>query len=298
MSVSARKPGLSTLAEARAWVAALGLGTVPALAPAPALGADLVAQAPVPPVPSARRAGWAVPAEAALGASPYGPVPLAGVRLLPAGAPLPEGTDAILPPDQASDQGRWIELTGSVAAGEGVVAAGEHLSPGQVLARAGSVPSLLARAMATGGAEAMLALLAAATPPGLVLGPVARPAIAGLGARPIEDVVLGKGEDGRPAIALPDDPAARLLGWCVLLAPPGGEVAAVLGRKLASAVGLADIVPVRLSGGIATPLAAADAPRLGSLSLAAGWIEVPPDSEGHAEGAAVTVRLFPPLLIG
>ncbi len=293
-----RKSGLATLVEARAWIAALGLGAAPALAPAPALGADLVVQAPVPPSPSARRAGWAVPAEATLGASPYGPVPLAGIRLIQAGAALPEGTDAILPPDQASDQGRWIELTGSVAAGDGVAAAGEHLAPGQVLARAGTVPSLLARAVATGGGEAMLALLAAATPPGIGLGPVARPTISGLGARPIEDTSLGEGEDGRPTIALPDDPAARLLGWCALLAPPGGEVSAVMGRKLASAVGLTDLVPVRLSGGIATPLAAADSPRLGALAIAAGWIEVPPDSEGHAEGGAVTLHLFPPLLIG
>lgn len=298
MTVFSRKPGLSTLAEARAWIAALGLGAAPALAPAPVLGADLVVQTPVPPVPSARRAGWAVPAEATLGASPYGPVPLAGVRLLRAGDALPEGTDAILPPDQATDQGRWIELTGSVAAGEGVVAAGEHLAPGQVLARAGTVPSLLARAVATGGGEAMLALLAAATPPGLALGPVAKPAIAGLGARPIEETALGEGEDGQPTLSLPDDPAARLLGWIALVAPSGTEVGAVMGRKLASAVGLSDLVPVRLSGGVATPLSAADSPRLGPLALAAGWVEVPPDSEGHADGATVTLRLFPPLLIG
>jgi molybdopterin molybdotransferase len=167
-----------------------------------------------------------------------------------------------------------------------------------MLARAGAAPSLIARAVAAGGGEAMLALLAAATPPGLLLGPVAKPAITGVGARPIEETVLGEGEDGRPALALPEDPAARLLGWIALVAPPGEAVGATMGRKLASAVGLSDLVPVRLSGGVATPLAAADAPRLGSLALAAGWIEVPPDSEGHAEGAAVTLRLFPPLLIG
>jgi hypothetical protein len=179
-----------------------------------------------------------------------------------------------------------------------VVGVGEHLAAGQLLARAGSVPSLLARLLAAVDDAAMLALLAAASPPGLTLGPVAAPVHAGLAARPIEETVLGAGADGRPAIALPADPAARLLAWCALLAPDGGAAEAVLARKLPSAVGLTDLVPVRLAAGIATPLAAADAPRLGMLPLAAGWLEVPPASEGYPEGARVTLRLFPPLLVG
>jgi len=298
MTVFFRRSGLATLAEAQAWIAALALGAAPSAAPAPALAEDLIVAAPVPGVSTARRAGWAVPAEATLGASPYGPVPIAGLARVAAGSAMPPGTDAVLPPEAGSDDGPWGEVTASASPGEGVVAAGEHLAAGQVLARAGSVPTLLARTLAAGEAGAIRDLLAGVTPPGLTLGPVACPAIAGIAARPIEDTALGAAEDGRPALALPADPAAMLLAWAALVPPQGASVPATLGRKLPSAVGLSDLVLVRLSGGVAIPLAPADSPSLASFTLAAGWIEVPPASEGWAEGAAVTVRLLPPALCG
>lgn len=297
MSVISRRPPLKSLAEARAWIAALGLPPVPPPAAAAPLPADLVVRSALPAAPTARRAGWAVPAEATLGASPYGPVPLAGLARIAAGEPLPAGTDAVLPPEQASDAGPWAEVTGSIAAGEGVVPPGGHLAAGQVLARAGEVPSVLARLLAAAAEGRLAAMLAALTPSGLSLGPVLRPAIAGLAARPIEETVLGAGEGGGHSLSLPADPAAMLLAWCALLAPEGGSrVEARLARKLPSAVGLSDIVPVRLAEGVARPLAAADCPSLGALATAAGWVEVPPESEGWPEGAAVSVTLFPPTL--
>jgi molybdopterin molybdotransferase len=297
MTVFHPRPALAPLSAARAWVAALGLAA--AAAPqAVALTADLVVRAPFPPGPTARRPGWAVPAEATLGASPYGPVPLAGLRRVAAGEAMPPGADAVLPPDQATDTGPWGEVTGSVAPGEGVVAAGGHLAAGQVLARAGQVPSplaLLLAAAAEGGLAARLAALAPAT---LALGPVREATIPGLAARPIEETRLGEGPDRRPALSLPADPAAMLLAWCVLLGSPAGQVTARLGRKLPSAVGLTDLVLVHLADGVARPLAAADAPSLAAFTQAAGWLEVPPGSEGWPEGTTVTVSLFPALLTG
>jgi molybdopterin molybdotransferase len=61
---------------------------------------------------------------------------------------------------------------------------------------------------------------------------------------------------------------------------------------VASSLGLAEVIPVRCSGGQVEPLAS------GYLSLAAianadGWILVPPDSEGYPAGATVTVRPLP-----
>jgi molybdopterin molybdotransferase len=297
MTVFTRRSRLHGLDEARAWLAALGLGAAVPASPAPALEADLVVARDLPPVPTARRRGWAVPAEATLGASPYGPVPLAGLHPVAPGEPLPPGTDAVLPPEAATDTGPWVEVTASVAPGEGVVPASGHLASGQVLARAGTVPSPLARLLAAGGAEAMLPLLRALTPAGLALGPVQAPAISGLGARPIEDTVLGHGADGQPALALPADPAACLIAWLALVPPPGARVEARLARKLPSAVGLADLVPVRLADGVATPLAAADAPSLSAFTQAAGWVEVPPASEGWPEGEAVTVTLLPAAVV-
>ncbi|QXM25816.1 hypothetical protein KO353_06345 [Elioraea tepida] len=297
MTAFPRRSRLRGLEEARAWLAALGLGAAAPAPAAPALDADLVVERPLPAVLTARRSGWAVPAEATLGASPYGPVPLPGLRLVAAGEPLPPGTDAVLPPEAGTEAGPWVEVTASVAPGEGVVPASGHLAVGQVLARAGSVASPLARLLAAGEAEAMLPLLASLTPPGLALGPVSAPAIAGLGARPIEETVLGHGPDGRPALSLPADPAARLLAWLALVPPPGESVPARLARKLASAAGLTDLVLVRLAEGVATPLAAADSPSLSAFTLAAGWVEVPPASEGWPEGASVTVTLLPPAVL-
>lgn len=293
MTVFLRRSTLTTLAEARAWLAALlGLG---AASPPPAgpLAADLVVRRDVPAVATARREGWAVLAEATLGASPYGPVPLPGLHPVSAGEALPPGTDAVLPPEAATPAGPWVEVTASVAPGEGVVPAGGHLRAGQVLARAGAPPPLLARLLAAADGDGMLDLLDAATPERLSLGPVACPAVAGVAARPIEETVLGHDPEGRPAIALPADPAARLLAWLALVAPAGERVEAVLARKLPSAVGLADLVLVRLVDGRAAPLAAADQPTLSAFTLASGWVEVPPASEGWAEGARVTVTLFP-----
>jgi molybdopterin biosynthesis enzyme len=298
MSVFLKRPVLATLADARAWIGALGLGPAPALPTAGVLAADLVVATPLPAVPTARRTGWAVPAEATLGASPYGPVPLAGLRRVAAGEALPPGTDAVLPPDQASDAGPWGEVTGSAAPGEGVVEEAGHLRPGQVLARAGEVPPPLALLLAAAAEGRLPALLAAMTPPGLTLGPVAAPEIAGLAARPIEETALGQGADGAPAVALPADPAAMLLAWCALLGTPAGCVTARLARKLPSAVGLTDLVLVRLAEGVASPLAAADQPCLAGFSQAAGWVEVPAGSEGWPEGAEGSVSLLPPLLTG
>jgi molybdopterin biosynthesis enzyme len=65
-----------------------------------------------------------------------------------------------------------------------------------------------------------------------------------------------------------------------------------LSRKIASAIGMDELVPVSCTDGKAEPLAS------GYLSLAAlaradGWIRVPAQSEGHPAGTAVTVRPFP-----
>ena len=65
-----------------------------------------------------------------------------------------------------------------------------------------------------------------------------------------------------------------------------------LKRKVSSAIGTTELVPVACSAGTAEPLA------LGYLSLTAlarsdGWIVVPPESEGFAAGTPVAVRQWP-----
>ena len=65
-----------------------------------------------------------------------------------------------------------------------------------------------------------------------------------------------------------------------------------LTRKIASTVGLSEVVPVRRSGGKAEPLASKYLP-LSALARADGWVLVPADSEGYADGAEVWVRPWP-----
>ncbi len=65
-----------------------------------------------------------------------------------------------------------------------------------------------------------------------------------------------------------------------------------LARKVASTVGLTEVVPVRRDGDHAEPLATKYLP-LSALARSDGWILVPADSEGYAAGALVQVRPWP-----
>ena len=106
----------------------------------------------------------------------------------------------------------------------------------------------------------------------------------------------------RPVLALPGRLDAALSVWLVigrrLLARLTGSAEqepahqARLARKLASPLGLAEVVPVRLRDGAAEPIASGYLP-LSALAQADGWVLVPADSEGYPPGAEVMVRAWP-----
>jgi molybdopterin molybdotransferase len=106
----------------------------------------------------------------------------------------------------------------------------------------------------------------------------------------------------RPVLLIPGRIDAVLAIWLLL----GRQIVAKLAggsiedgatmlplkRKVASTIGLTELVPVTCAGGVAEPLGR------GYLSFAMlarsdGWIAVPADSEGFAVGAQVAVRLWP-----
>lgn len=106
----------------------------------------------------------------------------------------------------------------------------------------------------------------------------------------------------RPVLLVPGRIDAALAVWLLvgrhLVARLAGskveDVSTVLPlkRKVTSTIGLTELSPVACAGGVAEPLAC------GYLSLAAlagsdGWIVVPADSEGFAEGSPVAVRPWP-----
>lgn len=101
-------------------------------------------------------------------------------------------------------------------------------------------------------------------------------------------LVPGRAEDAFGAWVLLGRPAlARLSG-----ARPARPLRARLARKVASAAGLAELVPVRLpEPGIAEPLAVGGLP-LGALPAVDALLVVPPAAEGHEAGAEI--ELSPP----
>jgi molybdopterin molybdotransferase len=105
-----------------------------------------------------------------------------------------------------------------------------------------------------------------------------------------------------PVLLLPGRFDAALAGWCTIgrrmLARRAFRLieeqpfSAELGRKIASPLGLAEVVPVRRRLGRVEPVASGYLP-LQALIKAEGWILIAADSEGHPEGARVVVRPWP-----
>jgi molybdopterin molybdotransferase len=106
----------------------------------------------------------------------------------------------------------------------------------------------------------------------------------------------------RPVLLLPGRLDAALAVWLVigrhLMARLTGSHAeeptttARLVRKVSSALGLAEVVPVRLHDGAAEPIASGYVP-LSRLARANGFMLVPPDSEGYPPGSEVVIRPWP-----
>jgi molybdopterin biosynthesis enzyme len=123
----------------------------------------------------------------------------------------------------------------------------------------------------------------------------------GIAIAPGETTALGFA-GSRPVLLLPGRMDAALAGWLTvgrrMLARLAFRLieeqpfAAELARKVASPLGLAEVIPVRRRLGRVEPLGAGYLP-VQTLARAEGWILVPADSEGHAEGSRVVVRPWP-----
>ena len=303
-------PRLVPVAEALAVL----LGLLPAVPPrrqplAEAIGrvlADpLLAAAPVPPVATALREGWAVQAMLTEGAGAYAPVPLPGLAWVAAGAAMPTGTDAVLPPFARDGDlvlepigpGEGVRLPGeTAAAGAALRPAGALLRPADLLLAAAWIEAASVRvpSIALPGAGALAALVAAegaevvtAEPDlvlacGIALDAVLCPA---LGARPGEATVIGT-LGGRPAVLLGPLPEDLLAGWWLLgrpavramtgrTAPPPRRL--TLGRKVASPIGFTGTVPLGPGG----------MPQDSALAAVEALLIVPPGLEGYDAGTQI-----------
>ena len=118
---------------------------------------------------------------------------------------------------------------------------------------------------------------------------------------PGETTALGT-VGARPVLLLPGRIDAALAGWLTvgrrMLARLAFRLiedqpfAAELARKVASPLGLAEVIPVRRRLGRVEPVASGYL-SLQALARAEGFILVPADSEGYPEGSRVVVRPWP-----
>ncbi len=123
----------------------------------------------------------------------------------------------------------------------------------------------------------------------------------GVAVSPGETAAIGFG-GARPVLLVPGRLDAALAVWLLIgrhlvARLAGGAIEDVpvmmpLKRKVTSAIGLTEVMPVRLADGMAEPLGS------GYLSFTAlarsdGWIVVPAESEGFAAGTPVAVRAWP-----
>jgi molybdopterin biosynthesis enzyme len=123
----------------------------------------------------------------------------------------------------------------------------------------------------------------------------------GVGLVPGESAALGT-LGARPVLLLPGRLDAALAAWLVLgrhllrrLTGRGDPDAATpvrLARKIASTVGLAEVVLVRRREGGVEPVASGAFP-LQALAQADGWVLVAPDREGFPPGATVDMYALP-----
>ena len=109
------------------------------------------------------------------------------------------------------------------------------------------------------------------------------------------------GRIGRiPVIVLPGAPDQALAAWCDLALPaldrlsgrrPRSPLTLPLARKVASRVGIAEIVLLERRDATWLPLAIGEMP-LAAIARADGWLAIPGDSEGHAAGTPVDAYIL------
>lgn len=135
--------------------------------------------------------------------------------------------------------------------------------------------------------------------------------LTGLGALDIRGVAIRPGDAlslGRigttPVCLMPGSPLACLGAYDLVVgrlirslagrsqAWPYASIEVPLARKIASPVGTLELCRIRLRNGLAEPLDRSGDRLLRSAVSADGFVVVPLQSEGHPEGAPVTVYLY------
>jgi molybdopterin molybdotransferase len=335
-----------------------------------AAGRILAVDAMAPARPTALLAmldGWAVAADASLGAGSYSPALLPELpQRVEVGQPMPPDTDSVAPLDAVKISGGRAEVLSTINPGDGVLPASADCDPAIPLRRAGERLSLtgLAAFAAAGiarvtvreprirvfplrgsgivnaaarlvaadiehrGGAARLddagrdlgAILNAESADAIIviggtgngrndssvqiLAREGRLAVHGIALTPGETAALGF-VGPRPVLLLPGRLDAALAVWLLVgrrilerlsattLNKESEQVETLtLASKVASTVGLAELVPVHRHASMAEPMAHRYL-SLSALARSDAWILVPAESEGYAAGSPVQIRPWP-----
>jgi molybdopterin molybdotransferase len=206
-----------------------------------------------------------------------------------------------------------VRLVRVRAVGDDVIDAAMHLIAGEVAAVGGRIlgdeqgtsAARLDAALSDDTADAIIAVGGT----GSGRHDASERALARIGRVEAHGIALSPGETAafgfvgpRPVLILPGRLDSALAVWLVigrrLLARLSGDIAeetttkARLSRKVASSLGLTEVVPMRMHDGAAEPIASGYVP-LSALAQADGWLLVPADSEGYPRGAEVVIRPWP-----
>ncbi|MCL2586057.1 MAG: molybdopterin molybdotransferase MoeA [Streptosporangiales bacterium] len=215
--------------------------------------------------------------------------------------------DEVVPPDTAElKPGQVRDATASALAALITDAGGETAQAGIVSDDPGALEDALRKALGSsdllvvsagssvGTRDETANAVAALGPPGIWCH--------GLAVKPGKPTLLAECS-GVPVIGLPGNPRSalvvfrlvgmpviRLVGGCTA-PPPGPTARARLSRNLASATGRLDVVQVKVSDGVATPVFGLSA-LLSVLTEADGCIVIGEDATGLDAGTEVEVTLY------
>jgi molybdopterin molybdotransferase len=98
---------------------------------------EIRSEQPVPPVPLALRAGWAVRSELTTDASPFSPMPVPSAARVETGSPLPPEADSVAPLDAVVIEDGLAQALSPIAPGEGVLSASADAAQGSIIIPAG-----------------------------------------------------------------------------------------------------------------------------------------------------------------
>ena len=252
-----------------------------------------------------------VPAGRPLRAQDLAMLAAAGVTVVPVHA-RPRVTvfstgDEVVPPEVATLRPGQVRDASAVALSAMVAQAGGEPVQGGIVA---DDPQALETALRAALATSDLIVISAGSSVGVrdetagvvrLLGP---PGIwcHGLAIRPGKPTLLAECA-GVPVIGLPGNPRSalvvfrllgvplvQLVGGCTM-PPPEPVVRARLARDLPSAAGRLDVVQVRVTGGVATPVFGPSA-LLSVLTAADGYVIIPEEATGLDAGTEVDVTIY------